>query len=166
MNHLFSRRHSCASRAVGAFLFALGLLGGAPLLIAFSARGQSIQTLVGGGSYDGWLATAVGLALPSGVAVDAAGGVFLVDTSARRVLRIDDSTGIVSTVAGNGGEDAEGDGGPAKKAALGLPKGICLDGSGNVFIAVASRTNSRIWRVDAATRPRGARELSDSEERP
>jgi hypothetical protein len=96
------------------------------------------------------------------VRVDAAGGVFLVDTSARRVLRIDGSTGIVSTVAGNGGEDAEGDGGPATKAAIGLPKGICLDGSGNVFIAVAvdgignlyiaDTLNNAIPRVDATTK--------------
>ncbi|MEO6326201.1 MAG: hypothetical protein ABIT01_13600, partial [Thermoanaerobaculia bacterium] len=133
-------------RHAPAVIFAVGAF-----LAACTAPAQSIQTLVGGGDYDGRSATAIGLAGPAGVALDSAGAVFLAEAGSRRVLRIDPATGLVSTVAGNGGEDFEGDGVPATKASIGIPKGICFDTAGNLYIAVASKTNSRIWRVDAAT---------------
>lgn len=43
--------------------------------------------------------------------------------------------GIISTVAGNGGLIATGDGGQATSTAIGYPIGVAVDGSGNVYFA-------------------------------
>src|SRR5262249_1181901 len=63
-------------------------------------------------------------------------------------------TGIITTVAGSGptGEangGFRGDGGPATKARLNFPKGLAIDGAGNLFIADAF--NHRIRKVAADT---------------
>jgi sugar lactone lactonase YvrE len=54
----------------------------------------------------------------------------------------------ISTLAG-GVEGFSGDGGPARNATLASPRGLALDGSGNLFIADTG--NSRIRRIDAKT---------------
>src|SRR5665213_14256 len=53
--------------------------------------------------------------------------------------------GIISTVAGNGTSGYSGDNGPAASAALNLPEGVAVDGSGNLFIA--DLVNNRIRKV-------------------
>ena len=58
---------------------------------------------------------------------------------------IDNSSGIISTVAGTGEFGFNGDGMPATNAILGGPQGLALDVSGNLFIA--DTTNQRIRRV-------------------
>lgn len=110
-----------------------------------------IITTVAGGGYgsDGGPAVAAGLGSPSGVAVDASGNLFISDTSEMRIRRVDHSTGIITTVAGNGTQGFGGDGGPATSAKLNVPMTIALDGHGNIFIA--DQLNHRVRRVDAAT---------------
>jgi trimeric autotransporter adhesin len=71
---------------------------------------------------------------PRGVAVDAAGRLYIADTLNNRVRKIEPG-GNVSTYAGNGNASYFGDGGPAVKAALNQPEGIALDASGNLYIA-------------------------------
>jgi len=56
---------------------------------------------------------------------------------------------IITTVAGNGNDGADGDGGPALAASLGGPGGIVVDASGNLFIA--ETYNDRIRKVSAAS---------------
>jgi DNA-binding beta-propeller fold protein YncE len=99
---------------------------------------------------DGGPATLAQLNGPTGVAVDAAGGVLIVDAS-NRVRRI--ASGTITTIAGSGvaGHVSEGlplpeDGGPATAANLQYPTGVALDRDGNVFIADAA--NHRIRRID------------------
>ena len=89
---------------------------------------------------------------PSGVAVDAAGNVYIADYNNQRVRRIDAVTSIITTVAGTGdaGYMASQDGGPATAAELNHPGGIAVDGTGNLYIA--DTDNHRIRKVDASTR--------------
>ena len=49
-----------------------------------------------------------------GVAVDAAGNLFIADDFNNRVRRVDATTGVITTVAGNGSSGYAGDGGPAR----------------------------------------------------
>jgi sugar lactone lactonase YvrE len=100
-----------------------------------------ITTVAGNGSYgysgDGGPATAAMLSSPGGVAVDASGNVFIADSSNYRVRKVDTS-GTITTVAGNGTSGSSGDGGPATAATL-YASGISVDASGNLYIAASSR---------------------------
>ena len=110
-----------------------------------------ITTVAGDGTIDfgdGGPATSTGLH-PFGVAVDAAGNLFIADRSHHRVRRVDGATGVITTVAGDGTAGFSGDGGPATSTSLSSPRRVVVDTLGNLFIA---DTNShRIRRVDGAT---------------
>jgi uncharacterized protein (TIGR03437 family) len=97
-----------------------------------------ISTVAGNGtmvySGDGGPATKAALGIPPDVAVDSAGNLYIVDRSNNRIRKVDTS-GTISTFAGNGNMDSSGDGGAATSAALFLPTAIAVDGSGNVYIA-------------------------------
>jgi trimeric autotransporter adhesin len=101
------------------------------------------------GGQDGMTATQVGLDLPTGVLVDAAGDLFVADMSNHCIRRVDHVTGIITTVAGTTTYGFTGDGGPATNAKLYAPKAVAKDASGNLFIA--DYGNHRIRRVDHAT---------------
>jgi sugar lactone lactonase YvrE len=108
----------------------------------------TISTAAGSGSDgDGGPATSALLVAPSGIVADAAGNLFIADTSNSRIRRVDATTGAISTVAGNGAQAFSGDGGPATSASLGDPSGVAVDGSGNLFIA--DTNNNRIRKVAA-----------------
>jgi CSLREA domain-containing protein len=100
-------------------------------------------------SGDGGPATSAGLNAPEGVAVDAAGNIFIADTGYHRVRRVDAATRVITTVAGTGTRGFSGDGGPATSASLDQPFGVAVDAAGNLFISDYS--NARIRKVDAAT---------------
>jgi len=107
-----------------------------------------------GFSNDGKPATGAELHGPEGVAVDSSGNLFIADTGNNRVRRVDKSTGVINTVAGNGSCCSgpgltRGDGGLAISAALAKPYGVLVDASGNLF--VADFFNYSIRRVDHAT---------------
>jgi uncharacterized protein (TIGR03437 family) len=76
------------------------------------------------------------LSEPSGVAVDAAGNVYIADTNNFCIRKV--SNGIITTFAGTPGVQfgsSNGDGGPATKAIMSTPHGIALDSSGDLYIA-------------------------------
>ncbi len=73
---------------------------------------------------DGQLATAAELSLPSSVALDGAGNLYIADSAHDRVRKVDATTHIISTVAGNGDSGVPTDGTPAVNAALNLPSGV------------------------------------------
>ena len=98
---------------------------------------------------DGRIATETTLTDPWGVAVDSSGNIFIADTGAQRIRRVDAITRIVTTVAGTGMNFFRGDGGLATNAVLNYPSSVAVDPSGNIFIA--DTNNNRIRRVDART---------------
>jgi sugar lactone lactonase YvrE len=95
-------------------------------------------------SGDGGPATLADLDMPSGVAVDAKGNIYVSDSYNNRVRRVR-TEGIIQTIAGNGENGFGGDGGPATSAKLAHPMGVAVDSRGNVYIA--DRENNRIRRV-------------------
>ena len=122
------------------------------LLIA-DAAGQRISqltpasggmmTLAGtgfaGNGGDGFSATATSLATPGGVVQAPNGIIYIADTGNDRVRRI--ASGVLITVAGNGQPGFNGDG-PGLGAQLHAPSGICVDSTGNLYIADSA--NNRI----------------------
>ena len=112
-----------------------------------------ISTIAGTGTSgyngDGGIATSAKLFSPIGVAVDAAGNVFIGDANNYRVRRVDATSGLISTIAGTGVFGYSGDGGAATSAQLSFPEGVAVDGGGNVFIA--DWYNQRVRRVDATS---------------
>ncbi len=97
-----------------------------------------------GFSGDGGQATTAQLREPNGVAVDAAGNLFIADSVNNRIRKVT-RDGIITTVAGNGTPGFSGDGGPATSAQLSSPLGVGVDSAGNLFIADPS--NHRIRKV-------------------
>src|SRR5207253_8045735 len=80
-----------------------------------------------------------------GVAVDAAGNVFLSLPRYTAVMRLDAKTGILTRVAGNASNGFSGDNGPAVDAQLYGPNGLALDPAGNLYIF--DTNNKRIRKV-------------------
>ncbi len=80
-----------------------------------------------------------------GIALDNSGNLYIADTFNQRIRKVDTS-GAISTVAGNGTSGFSGDGGAATDANLSGPVGIYVDGSGDLYIA--DNANGRIRKVD------------------
>ncbi len=115
----------------------------------------NISTYAGNGnagfSGDAGAATSAELNAPEAVALDSAGNLFIADTNNNRIRRVDVGTKIITTVAGNGTQGFSGDNGPATSAMLGVPDGVAVDTSGNIYIS--DTTNSLIREVSSATSP-------------
>src|ERR1700744_6468750 len=95
-----------------------------------------ITTIAGNGSRtysgDGVQATAAALNDPSAVAVDAVGNVYIADASNNRI-RMVNTSGMISTFAGNGTLSFSGDGGQATAAGLSYPTGLAFVAQKNLF---------------------------------
>ena len=150
---------------------ALSLRVGAPQTVATDTAGNfyflslncvfkvdqnGVMTRVAGNSRagysgDGGPASSAQLAGALAVAVDAAGNLFIADTNNYRIRRVSTS-GIITTIAGNGVNGYLGDGGPAVSAQLSNPTGVAVDGAGNVFFSDTTynlfpATNNRIRMI-------------------
>ena len=106
-------------------------------------------TGVGGYDSDGGEATSAMLRGPKGVALDTAGDIFIADTYNLRIRKITMSTGLITTVAGNGRRFNFKDNIAATRATLDSPSDVAVDPSGNIFIA--DTFNHRIRKVTAST---------------
>ena len=106
-----------------------------------------ITTIAGNGSAgfsgDAGPAVEAQLNLPYGVAVDSAGNLYIADAYNSRIRKV--STGVITTVAGNGAYGYSGDGGQATSAQLNEAYGIPVDSAGNLYIADFG--NNRIRKV-------------------
>jgi hypothetical protein len=93
-------------------------------------------------------ATAAKINVPRGLAVDAAGTVYVADVGNHRIRKI--SAGIITTVAGTGspGYNLTEDGGPATLAKINRPFDVNVSISGNVYVADTS--NHLIRKIDTA----------------
>jgi uncharacterized protein (TIGR03437 family) len=100
--------------------------------------GVTLTTLAGTGNYgfsgDGGPAANAQLDTPQGLAMDAAGYLYLSDSFNSRVRKILQD-GTIETIGGNGAFGYTGDGGPATAASLDIPRGLAVDGQGNVYVA-------------------------------
>jgi uncharacterized protein (TIGR03437 family) len=109
-----------------------------------------ITTIAGNGnaaySGDGGPATSASVNYPCGIVADQNGDIYFVDDNNNRVRKI--SNGTMTTVAGNGVQGYNGDGGPAMAAEFNVPTGIAVDAQGNVYIA--DPNNNRIRKVAGA----------------
>lgn len=98
------------------------------------------------GCGDGGQAINATLNSPVGVAVDAAGNLYIAGEQEYRI-RMVNTSGIITTVAGTGVSGFFGDGGPATSAKMGTLCGVSLDSAGNIYIADCD-TNYRVRKVD------------------
>lgn len=109
-----------------------------------------ITTVAGNGtsgfSGDGGSATSAALSMPYGLAVSAAGEIYVADFANHRIRRV--ANGIITTVAGTGQGGYSGDGGPGPQARLSYPAAVTLDANGNIYIA--DYLNNRVRRLSAA----------------
>jgi len=98
----------------------------------------------------GVLATNAVLNKPSGLALDAAGNLYISDTYDQVIRRVEASTGIITTIAGGSTNYVTnlGDGGPATSATLNYPQQMAVDLAGNLYIA--DNANNLIRRVDSS----------------
>jgi gliding motility-associated-like protein len=96
---------------------------------------------------DGGPATQATLFSIAGISVDGLGNIYLAEFAGNVVRKINTS-GIISTIAGEALSGSSGDGGPAVNARLGAPTGVDVDAAGNVYIA--DMGNSRIRKINTA----------------
>ena len=104
---------------------------------------------VEGYSGDGGPAIHAKIASPHGTALDHQGNIYIADLKNDRVRKVDASTGIITTVVGNGEHGYSGDDGPATQAMLASPIAVTASANGDLYIA--DHRNSRICKVDAST---------------
>jgi sugar lactone lactonase YvrE len=114
-------------------------------ILYFPAGGSSGSVIAGGHgagySGDNGPAVSAKLSAPKGVAVDAAGNVYIADTGNNVVRRVDRATQAISTLAGGASSvcplasDSQGDRCPSAQTILSAPAGVTADASGNLYIA-------------------------------
>jgi len=122
-----------------------------------------ISTVAGSGaqgfSGDGGSATSAQLNAPEACAVDANGNLYITDTGNNRV-RMVDTKGVISTIAGTGESGYGGDGGAATSAKLQSPAGLIASPTGVIF--VADTGNSRIRRLTPTSVPPPIEQVGDA----
>jgi sugar lactone lactonase YvrE len=107
----------------------------------------TLSTFAGNGtagySGDGGPATSAELYLPSALAVDSKGDVYIADLANNAGIIRKVSGGVINTIAGGG--TTLGDGGPATNALLSVPPGLALDESGNLYVSDSG--NDRVRKI-------------------
>ena len=100
---------------------------------------------------DGNAATSASLNHPSSVVLDGAENLYIADRYHNRIRKVTASTGIISTLAGNGTAGYTGDGSVSTSAGVSVntPWGVALDGAGNLYIADTG--NNVVREIVAAT---------------
>ena len=115
-----------------------------------------ITTIAGTGSSgdagDDGPAISANINKPKGVWVDESGNILIADTENNRVKKVDTSTGIITTVAGNGSSGYSGDNGPATSASLKNPHSVCIhEAPAPAYLDIADPSNHRIREVNITT---------------
>jgi sugar lactone lactonase YvrE len=141
---------------------------------AIDLNTRAVSTVAGtagkaGYSGDTGAATGATLSYPTGLAVDAAGNLFIADTYNGRVREVVAPVGVTTTagsraskiftVAGNGRLGFSGENGDARAADLYLPYGVALDSSTPPNLYITDSFNHRVRRVDAVGTTAAARNV-------
>lgn len=126
-------------------LFSISVLSGALL----SAQVGAINTIAGSGSPqfsgDGGQAAGASFFFPRGLAIDGSGNLLIADVRNHRIRKID-TTGTITTVAGNGTAGcAGGDGDQATAVNLSLPQDLAVDSAGNFYVPDSFTDGSVYW---------------------
>jgi len=110
-----------------------------------------INTIVGigvaGFSGDGGPATLAEVKSPNKIIVDASGNIYFTDLFNYRIRKVNTS-GIITTIAGNGTSGFLGDGGPATAAEFNFLWSLALDNYGNLF--VEDQVEYRIRKINTS----------------
>ena len=107
-----------------------------------------VTTFAGNGNkgYSDGTGTAASFARPSGITMDGSGNLYVGDVENNRIRKVSPS-GVVTTLAGSGNRAyADGTG---TAASFSYPKGVAVDGSGNVY--VGDQSNHRIRKISQIT---------------
>ena len=111
--------------------------------------GQEPVIFAGGGSFvgDGRAANAAILHSPQGLALDAAGNLYIADSFNKLVRRVSAANGTISTIAGriDGAYAPPQEGNDAAGAVVGFPRDLDFDAAGNLYIS--DLLNGRVWRI-------------------
>ena len=125
-------------------VFRVGVSGAGPFSYQWQLNGTNLPT--------GIITTLTNVPVsgPCGMAVDAAGNIFIADSGNHRVRKVD-TNGITTAIAGTNAQyflaaGYSGDGGAATNAKLNNPCGVAVDIHGNIFIA--DTLNYRIRKVN------------------
>lgn len=145
--------HPTSVSAKAAFFVPLILVALVVLMSSGTIAEATISTIAGntiaGFNGDNIKATQASVNYPWQVAVDPDGNLYIADRLNHRIRRVDNASGIITTVAGFGRPGFEGDGSYATIALFNQPYGLTLDPVGRLLIADSA--NHRIRRVDLAT---------------
>jgi sugar lactone lactonase YvrE len=106
-------------------------------------------TGIGGYNNDNVPAVTAQLNMPTGVAVDGAGNIFIADSLNQRVRRVDAISGQITTVAGTGILGFNGDNQNATLAHLAFPLGVGVDAVGNVLVADSFNNRVRLVNIQS-----------------
>ena len=128
--------------------------GTTPITVAgLTIQPGTIATIAGTGipgfSGDGGPGPSAMLNFPDGIALDSSDNIYVGDALNNRIREVNASTGIITTVAGNGTAGFSGDGGLAVNAELNFPSRPAFDSADNMYIA--DYQNNRVRKVNAQT---------------
>ena len=153
---------------LGGAIAAFGQLNGTPIGVAADASGNffvtdneplvleiskaGVTSIIAGDSQPGYSgdkgpATSAMISSPTGVAVDTSDNVYFTDYSNHKIRKVTSSTGVITTIAGDGTAAYSGDSGPALSAGMD-PFDVALDSQGNLY--VADFLNSRVRKITPA----------------
>jgi sugar lactone lactonase YvrE len=126
------------SAATGVMTIVAGFLSGT------AGKGNSAGA---GYTGDGGIATSAAVNASRGITADAAGNIYIADSS-NHVIRKVNTSGIISTIVGAFANPAvsgfAGDGGPATSAKLNTPEDVEVDANGNLFIGDFGNNRVRV----------------------
>jgi uncharacterized protein (TIGR03437 family) len=151
--------------SLGGSIDTFGKLLGAPMAVAADGSGNFYVTddeplvleitktgstsIIAGDSQSGYSgdngpATSAMIDNPTGVAVDATGNVYFTDETNHKIRKVTSSSGVITTIAGNGNPAYSGDNGPALSAGID-PLDVAVDIPGNLYIA--DSLNNRVRKI-------------------
>ncbi|MSR57543.1 MAG: hypothetical protein EXS05_07710 [Planctomycetaceae bacterium] len=142
---------SHAVRLLRHFIVLFGVVGGAT---AVSAQAAEIRTIAGNGKAgyagDGGAAIEAAVDGPFGLVLGPDAALYVCEIGNHCIRRIDERTGTISTVAGNGKKGYAGDGGPATAATCNEPYEVRFDAAGHMYFV--EMMNHLVRKVDARTK--------------